>query len=84
MSRLQRPPRRPLTDRQKTLVSAIVGVGAILLGALFLIGPNISYAPGDIRASSGYSLFTGGLAIALGIIVLVSIPVRSNCRKDKE
>ena len=71
MSWLNRPPRRPLSATQRKLVGGTVGIGAIVLGILFVLGPKIGYPAGDYRGSTAFAVLSGGLAIAIGIFVLV-------------
>ena len=73
MSAFNRPPRRRLSERQKTLVRGIVGIGMILLGVLFLTTQTIAYAPGDYRGSEAYRVVAGGLSSGAGLVVLLSI-----------
>ena len=68
---MNRPPRRPLSGGQMKLVGGTVGIGAIVLGILFVVGPKIGYAAGDYRGTTAFAVLSGGLAIAIGILVLI-------------
>ena len=68
-----RPPRNPLSETWQNVIRAIVGVGFIGGGVLFVFIRNIDYAPGDYRGSDWYHIGLGGITIVLGIWALLTI-----------
>lgn len=66
-----RPPRRRLDARQRRVVMVVVGLGSVVFGILSVTGPQIDYAPGDLRGTAAYNLLTGGLALVVGLAILL-------------
>ena len=83
MKRFGPPPRYPLNERQKKLVGGIVGIGAIVIGVFFLVGPRVDYAPGDYRGTTAFAVLSGGLAITIGVFVLAWAFSGRRIRKDR-
>lgn len=67
-----RPPKHPLSDRQKDAVAIVVGVVFIVFGILTAFVRNIQYSSGDVRGSDAYHWFTAAVFIAIGIWLLLS------------
>ena len=70
MRRFDRPPRHPLGETQRTVVTLIVSIGFIVIGVAFAMGSNIHYAAGDYRGSVWFAIISGGLAIGIGGLLL--------------
>jgi hypothetical protein len=53
----------------------VISIGFVVFGLLFAVTSNIKYAAGDVRGTAAHAFIIGGVAIAVGIVVLLSIPV---------
>ena len=68
-----RPSRSPLPEAWRNALKAGFGLGFIVFGTVVAVIRNIEYVPGDVRGTDAYHWIWGGVFVAAGIWLLLSI-----------